>query len=136
MPWSEARDDTYDLIVAASPKGDLELLRGPHVLLPHGAGFNKAIPSEGSADSASGLDPAFLRRIHDHVPVAQLATQLPYDQHQLALIFPPNERSPLGTYELAERHARVASPPASVPTARAARRRWTARACLFAGLMS
>ncbi|MDI3418480.1 translation initiation factor 2 [Streptomyces luteolus] len=62
VPWEEARTRTFDLIVAASPKGELELLRGRHVLLPHGAGFNKAIPYEGSADSASGLDPAFLQR--------------------------------------------------------------------------
>ncbi|MDI3389604.1 translation initiation factor 2 [Streptomyces sp. B-S-A8] len=62
VPWEEARTRTFDLIVTASPKGALELLHGRHVLLPHGAGFNKALPYEGSADSASGLDPAFLRR--------------------------------------------------------------------------
>nr|WP_329400138.1 translation initiation factor 2 [Streptomyces melanogenes] len=167
-------------MVVASPKGELSLLRGPQVLLPHGAGFNKSIPGEGSADSASGLDPAYLRR--NHAPIALhalahpeqiarlaatnpqaarhakvigdptlervlassslreryraalgtgarellvlvstwgpeslirqhpglpalLATQLPYDEYQLALIVHPNERSLLGTYELAERLA-------------------------------
>ncbi|MFI7008622.1 translation initiation factor 2 [Streptomyces sp. NPDC050145] len=60
LPWSEALGRSYDLVLAASPKGEPARLPGPRVLLPHGAGFNKAIPSEGSADSASGLDPAFL----------------------------------------------------------------------------
>ncbi|MFF1422043.1 translation initiation factor 2, partial [Streptomyces sp. NPDC058280] len=182
VPWSEACGRSYDLIVAASPKGDLRLLHGPHVLIPHGAGFNKSIRSEGSADSASGLDPTYLRRTHDHAPAAlhalahpdqiarlaaadpraarrakvigdltlervlastslrdryrvalgtgarkllvlvstwgpeslvrqhpglaaRLAAQLPYDEYQLALVIHPNERSLLGTYELAERLA-------------------------------
>ncbi|MGX2996437.1 translation initiation factor 2 [Streptomyces sp. JNUCC 64] len=70
VPWSEACARSFDLIVAASPKGDLRSLRGPQVLLPHGAGFNKSIPGEGSADSASGLDPAFLRRDPDDAPIA------------------------------------------------------------------
>ncbi|MBT2411534.1 translation initiation factor 2 [Streptomyces sp. ISL-12] len=70
VPWSEACHRSYDLVVAASPKGDLRLLRGPHVLLPHGAGFNKSIPGEGSADSASGLDPAYLRRTEHDAPIA------------------------------------------------------------------
>ncbi|MFG2500700.1 translation initiation factor 2 [Streptomyces sp. NPDC048441] len=182
VPWSEACGRSYDLIVAASPKGDLRLLRGPQVLIPHGAGFNKSIRDEGSADSASGLDPEYLRRTHDHAPAAlhalahpdqvarlaamdpqaarrakvigdltlervlasaclrdryraalgtgarkllvlastwgpeslvrrhpglpaALATRLPYDEYQLALVIHPNERSLLGTYELNERLA-------------------------------
>ncbi|MEU8958554.1 translation initiation factor 2 [Streptomyces sp. NPDC048518] len=68
LPWSEACDRSYDLVLTASPKGDLSLLRGPHVLLPHGAGFNKALPDEGSADSASGLDPAYLLRADTATP--------------------------------------------------------------------
>ncbi|MEU4046825.1 translation initiation factor 2 [Streptomyces antibioticus] len=72
VPWAEACERSYDLVVTASPKGDLHLLRGPHVLLPHGAGFNKSIPGEGSADSASGLDPEFLRRAarNEGAPIA------------------------------------------------------------------
>jgi hypothetical protein len=58
VPWEEALRGSYDLVLTASPKG--ERPPGPRVLLPHGAGFNKSIPDEGSADSASGLDPAFL----------------------------------------------------------------------------
>jgi hypothetical protein len=60
MPWDEACERSFDLILVASPKGDLRLLRGPRVLLPHGAGFSKTVRGEGSSDSASGLDPAYL----------------------------------------------------------------------------
>ncbi|MFD5651011.1 translation initiation factor 2 [Streptomyces sp. NPDC127039] len=70
IPWSEAPTRSYDLVLAASPKGELRLLRGRQVLLPHGAGYNKAIPDEGS-DSASGLDPELLlREGGDDVPIA------------------------------------------------------------------
>ncbi|MFD3524845.1 translation initiation factor 2, partial [Streptomyces sp. NPDC058653] len=180
VPWNEARGRSYDLVIAASPKGNLRLLHGPHILLPHGAGFNKSLSTEGSRDSPSGLDPAFLQRPEDHdqvalhalahpdqvarlaaadpraarrakvigdltlervltsVPLrenyraaldtgarklivlvstwgpeslvrqhpglaAELAGQLPYDEYQLAFVIHPNERSLLGTYELAER---------------------------------
>jgi hypothetical protein len=60
LPWAEACRTSFDLILAASPKGELGLLRGSRVLLPHGAGFNKTVRGEGSGDSASGLDPAYL----------------------------------------------------------------------------
>ncbi|MFF2655586.1 translation initiation factor 2 [Streptomyces sp. NPDC058045] len=60
VPWAEACAHTHDLVIAASPKGDVLRLRGPHLRLPHGAGFNKSIPEEGSQDSASGLDPHHL----------------------------------------------------------------------------
>ncbi|HEY5833740.1 translation initiation factor 2 [Streptomyces sp.] len=60
VPWDEAAAGSYDLVLAASPKGALRLLRGSRVLLPHGAGFGKTVRAEGSADSASGLDPAYL----------------------------------------------------------------------------
>lgn len=58
LPWAQARQRSFDLILAASPKGGLRQLRGPRVLLPHGAGFNKTIPGEGTVPS--GLDPANL----------------------------------------------------------------------------
>jgi len=60
VPWDEACAGSYDLILLASPKGEWELLHGDRVLLPHGAGFGKTIRAEGSADSASGLDPEYL----------------------------------------------------------------------------
>jgi hypothetical protein len=60
LPWDAARRRSFDLVLTASPKGALQLLRGERVLLPHGAGFGKTVPSEGSAAFASGLDPAYL----------------------------------------------------------------------------
>jgi hypothetical protein len=60
VAWQEACERPFDLILTASPKGSLQLLHGRRVLLPHGAGFGKAIPSEGTASWASGLDPAYL----------------------------------------------------------------------------
>ncbi|MFI7337319.1 translation initiation factor 2 [Streptomyces sp. NPDC050085] len=72
VPWDEAVTESYDLIVAASPKGELHLLHGPLALLPHGAGFNKSLEGEGAADSASGLDPLYLLRPDDGRPLAAL----------------------------------------------------------------
>ncbi|RBM12660.1 translation initiation factor 2 [Streptomyces sp. PT12] len=60
IPWEEARRREHDVVLAASPKGQLRALRGPRVLLPHGAGFGKAISDEGTPQAASGLDPAYL----------------------------------------------------------------------------
>ncbi|MER5213795.1 translation initiation factor 2 [Streptomyces sp. NPDC002838] len=60
LPWAHATSRRFDLILAASPKGDLHAPHGPRALLPHGAGFNKSLPEEGTQDSASGLDPAHL----------------------------------------------------------------------------
>ncbi|MGW3957789.1 translation initiation factor 2 [Streptomyces sp. NPDC004752] len=61
VAWGEASRRSYDLVLATSPKGDIGLLRGPRVLLPHGAGFGKSVPGEGSgAGTASGLDPVYL----------------------------------------------------------------------------
>ncbi|MBF9072359.1 translation initiation factor 2 [Streptacidiphilus fuscans] len=60
LPWEQAVALRYDLIVAASPKGALARLRGPRLLLPHGAGFNKALRNEGTASEPSGLDEVLL----------------------------------------------------------------------------
>ncbi|MFF1510870.1 translation initiation factor 2 [Streptomyces sp. NPDC058326] len=60
MPWRDALRARHDLILAASPKGDLRRLSGPRVLLPHGAGFNKAVHGDGSPGTPSGLDPHYL----------------------------------------------------------------------------
>ncbi|MFJ6661870.1 translation initiation factor 2 [Streptomyces sp. NPDC091377] len=89
VPWVEACSGSYDLVLAASPKGDLHLLRGKHVLLPHGAGYNKSIPGEGS-DSASGLDAAFLNREAGGVPIALHAVAHP---DQVARIAAADQRA-------------------------------------------
>ncbi|MBC9719406.1 translation initiation factor 2 [Streptomyces sp. TRM66268-LWL] len=88
IPWSEARDQSYDLVIAASPKGELEVLRGRHVLLPHGAGFNKSLRHEGSADSASGLDPEYLHRSEHAPPVSLHALAHPSQLARLAAADP------------------------------------------------
>ncbi|MGC5362600.1 translation initiation factor 2 [Streptomyces sp. DT24] len=60
IPWAEARMISPGLTLAASPKGAIDELRGPRVLFPHGAGYNKALPAAEAGRSASGLDPRLL----------------------------------------------------------------------------
>ncbi|GAA2109800.1 hypothetical protein GCM10009759_50800 [Kitasatospora saccharophila] len=61
VDFDEARGRHFDLILSTSPKGELTSLSGrARALLPHGAGFNKALADEGSPRLPSGLDPAFL----------------------------------------------------------------------------
>ncbi|WP_445402288.1 translation initiation factor 2 [Streptomyces sp. LE64] len=60
LAWEDAVRRRHDLVLAASPKGGLRRLSGPRALLPHGAGFNKTVADEGSADVPSGLDPHYL----------------------------------------------------------------------------
>ncbi|MET9557163.1 translation initiation factor 2 [Streptomyces sp. NPDC006645] len=87
VSWDEACRDAYDLIVTASPKGELHLLEGPRVLLPHGAGFSKTFHGEGSADAASGLDPAYLMPNGD-LPPALHALAHPGQIDRLAALSP------------------------------------------------
>ncbi|UGY90785.1 translation initiation factor 2 [Streptomyces gobiensis] len=72
VPWDEAVESAYGLILAASPNGDLQRLNGPLALLPHGAGFSKRLPYTRGDDSANGLNPAQLLR--DGRPLADLHT--------------------------------------------------------------
>jgi hypothetical protein len=41
ITWDEATTTTFDLVIAAHHTGDLHLLSGPLLLLPHGPGFAK-----------------------------------------------------------------------------------------------
>ncbi|GAA1976131.1 translation initiation factor 2 [Kitasatospora viridis] len=70
LTWAQALAGAHHLVLSASPKGALRALSGPRVLVPHGAGFNKSIPDEGSPDTPSGLDPHFL--LDDGEPLAAL----------------------------------------------------------------
>ncbi|MCP3802717.1 hypothetical protein NLX83_25930 [Allokutzneria sp. A3M-2-11 16] len=45
VPWEQATETTYDLAISASANGDLHRLRAPLLLIPHGAGHNKLLPS-------------------------------------------------------------------------------------------
>ncbi|WP_053645952.1 MULTISPECIES: hypothetical protein [unclassified Streptomyces] len=70
LAWEEALDRAHDLILTASPKGAPQVLSGPRVLLPHGAGFNKTVDGDGSPRLPSGLDPYYL--LADGEPWASL----------------------------------------------------------------
>ena len=87
VPWEEALGVPHDLIVTASPKGGLGMLQGPQVLLPHGAGFNKALIHEGTPTLPSGLDPAYL--LEDGLPRARYALAHGSQLARLAQLSPP-----------------------------------------------
>ncbi|MGW4379961.1 translation initiation factor 2 [Kitasatospora sp. NPDC004531] len=71
IDFEQAAARPFDLILTTSPKGALASLSGrARALLPHGAGFNKALREEGSPELPSGLDPAFL--LSDGAPWADL----------------------------------------------------------------
>lgn len=71
VDFEQARRKDFDLVLSTSPKGALTSLSGrARALLPHGAGFNKALGDEGSPALPSGLDPAFL--LSDGEPWADL----------------------------------------------------------------
>ncbi|MET8544215.1 translation initiation factor 2 [Kitasatospora sp. NPDC004799] len=121
IPWTEALATAHDLILTASPKGALDGLRGPQVLLPHGAGFNKALAREGSPELPSGLDPAFL--LSDGRPTAALHALAHPDQvEQLAARVPG-----------ARRHAVVAGDPTLDRILESLDRRDAVRAALGTG---
>ncbi|WP_369208546.1 hypothetical protein [Streptomyces sp. PU-14G] len=79
LPWEEARRRPFALVLAASARGALHLLRGPLALLPHGAGFSKRMPArsrddpsrQAEKDPANGLHPEQLLR-PDGRPLAAL----------------------------------------------------------------
>ncbi|MEU5014036.1 translation initiation factor 2 [Streptomyces sp. NPDC021749] len=114
VPWDEAVRTPYDLTLAASPKGDLDRLRGPLVLLPHGAGFGKALPDEGTADSASGLDAAYLLRrgaplaalhaLAHRSQVAELAVRCPAAAERATVVGDPTLDRLLASQGLRDRY--------------------------------
>ncbi|MFD8481164.1 translation initiation factor 2 [Kitasatospora sp. NPDC059673] len=71
IDFEQATERPFDLVLTTSPKGALASLSArARALLPHGAGFNKALREEGSPELPSGLDPAFL--LSDGAPWADL----------------------------------------------------------------
>ncbi|MGJ5898020.1 translation initiation factor 2 [Streptomyces sp. V2] len=111
VPWEQAREEVYDLVVSASPKGELAQLAGTHVLLPHGAGFSKTIRAEGSADSASGLDPVYLSRapiaLHAMAhpgQVARLASAAPHAATRAGVVGDPTLERLLASRTLRDRY--------------------------------
>lgn len=56
VAWEDVPDETYDLVVTASENVRFENIKGPSVVLPHGAGFYKVVPSStGSGYHIAGL---------------------------------------------------------------------------------
>ncbi|MEV0253984.1 translation initiation factor 2 [Streptomyces sp. NPDC050732] len=118
IPWADALAHPHDLILAASPKGGLAELRGPRVLLPHGAGYNKALggktDEDGPGDSASGMDPALLMpgdrplaRLHALAhpsQVARLATECPPAAARATVTGDPTLDRVLASLPLRERY--------------------------------
>ncbi|WP_103564947.1 hypothetical protein [Actinomadura rubteroloni] len=69
IPWRDAARERFDLAVAATSNGALHRLRAPLVIMPHGAGHNRIVPSAtGRRDVASGLAPRQLTRWGRPVP--------------------------------------------------------------------
>ena len=72
VPWQQAIQMTFDLVISASHHGNLARLHGPLVILPHGNGFNKYAPGSPGAGSEErsifGLSPEWL--LADGEPVA------------------------------------------------------------------
>jgi hypothetical protein len=46
VPWDQVTEVTYDLALSASENIDTQVVTGPIVLLPHGLGFNKYVPTD------------------------------------------------------------------------------------------
>ena len=61
LPWSVAVETPVDLALAAHVDANLAQLAGPLMVLPHGAGYNRLVPtSTGNLPVAAGLSPAEL----------------------------------------------------------------------------
>ncbi|MEV6350495.1 hypothetical protein, partial [Actinoplanes sp. NPDC051851] len=54
VPWEQAIQIEFDLIVAASHHGSLTDLSGPIVILSHGIGYTKYSPGAGSREPGAG----------------------------------------------------------------------------------
>jgi len=66
ITWAEACAREFDLAIATSPNGELELIKAPILLLPHGAGFNKSV--FGGPKAPNGLAGSQLMREGRVVP--------------------------------------------------------------------
>nr|WP_206306048.1 translation initiation factor 2 [Streptomyces sp. RFCAC02] len=115
VPWDEACRRSFDLVIAASPKGRLDLLRGARVLLPHGAGHSKVVPGEGSGGPfpsafdpvnllADGPDPVFALHALAHPDdVGRLAAASPRDAERATVVGDPTLERLLASRDRRER---------------------------------
>ncbi|MEV5879785.1 hypothetical protein AB0L75_37340 [Streptomyces sp. NPDC052101] len=69
LPWEQARDTPFDLVVSASYGGELDALQGKLAVLSHGVGYNKRLatpdtghrtPDTGHPSPVFGLSPDWL----------------------------------------------------------------------------
>ncbi|MFC5834567.1 hypothetical protein [Nonomuraea insulae] len=67
LSWEQAVDTPFDLAISASANGDLHRLKAPLLLVPHGAGHNRILHSDGGV---SGLARRQLVRDGRVVPAA------------------------------------------------------------------
>ncbi|HEV2636383.1 MAG TPA: hypothetical protein VGX23_14630 [Actinocrinis sp.] len=77
-PWDRACATEHALIIATSANGDLHRLRGPLLLLPHGAGFNRVVAADESAPA--GLASAQL--LHEGRVVPEIVGLEHENQHE------------------------------------------------------
>ncbi|MFC3449391.1 hypothetical protein [Amycolatopsis speibonae] len=65
VPWRQALQSRFDLVIAASENDDLHLFDAPIVLVPHGIGYQKFYPR---SRTVAGMNPARLLRDGRVVP--------------------------------------------------------------------
>ncbi|WP_399139632.1 hypothetical protein Q3A86_19540 [Streptomyces sp. NBUA17] len=59
LPWEQAKDTDFDLVVSASYGGELGSLRGKLTVLSHGTGYNKRLSAPDSPVSRTTEPPVF-----------------------------------------------------------------------------
>ncbi|MFE0181990.1 hypothetical protein ACFW62_26255 [Streptomyces olivaceus] len=59
LPWEQAKDTEFDLVVSASYGGELGSLRGQLTVLSHGTGYNKRLAAPDSPVSRTTEPPVF-----------------------------------------------------------------------------
>ncbi|GAA1625438.1 hypothetical protein J3R03_007146 [Actinoplanes couchii] len=83
VPWADAVDGAFDLVLAASENDDLGDLAAPVIVLPHGAGHLKFYPG---TTTISGLTPD---RVRDLTTSTTFALSHPDQLQRLAAVHPP-----------------------------------------------
>jgi hypothetical protein len=89
IDWNEARDITFDVILAAHASARFSELRGPAIVLPHGVGYNRRMPhTTGDQASPSGLAPGQLLGPDGEPAVARVLLSHPSQQDWLRRVCP------------------------------------------------
>lgn len=76
IPWDQVTSVAPDLVVTASENADLAAVAAPVVVLPHGVGFHKYVPSPAGGVRLSGLIPDRLTGRDDVVVVVSHPAQI------------------------------------------------------------